>query len=113
MQHGRHGIVQNPAAVFHPGHPHGLLHTARPLLRHARHLRFGLPAVWWGGPGVYSYDPAVQAAPSEEPGAVYPTDNFGPGPEGYPVPVRRGCFSQDYKVPAEGGGERIINVVRC
>ena len=108
-----HWIVRNTAPVLRPHPIPGSLHTARPFLRHVRPLRFGLPVVWWGGPAVYSYDPDAEVVPSEEPQVIYPTDSFDPGPEGYPLPRRQDCYSQEYKVPAERGGERTINVIRC
>src|SRR5437773_6877352 len=70
-----HWIVRNTPPVP------GSLHTVRPHVRHVRSLRFGLPVVWWGGPAVYSYDPAAEITPSEEPQVVYPTDSFDPGPQ--------------------------------
>jgi hypothetical protein len=86
------------------------LHALRPLARHVR--PFGWPQIWWGGAGIYSYDPDAQTAGTVEPQPVYPRD-LGPEPYYNPVRVRGACTSEQYKVPAEGGGESTVNVVRC
>jgi hypothetical protein len=93
-------------------------------LRRGRFFSAGLPvsvwgdAPWYGGyiDPSYSYgapppDPAIYSYPA----TASPAADGGPVRERviYVMPPRPGCSTQTYHVPAEKGGERSINVVRC
>jgi hypothetical protein len=91
---------------------------------HFRHRRFfagGLPVTVWGDAPWYSgyYDPSGYVAPYQQPTYTYPTATY-PAPDTivreriiYVLPPRPSCSTQTYLVPAERGGERSINIVRC
>jgi hypothetical protein len=111
----------------------GHLPIARPALRaHTPFARFrhrrrffdnGFAAgVWSYGDGYGGYyEPTGDAVPYDAPPDSYPTAAPPPPPYTGPVreriiyvmPARPSCSTQTYKVPAESGGERSINVVRC
>jgi hypothetical protein len=81
-------------------------------------------APWYGGGGYYDPSDTVAsgAQPDDRPG-YSPSYSYPvyPSPDGtvvrerviYVIPFRPGCGTQTYRVPAEGGGRRSINVVRC
>jgi hypothetical protein len=92
-------------------------------LRHRRFLSAGLPVSVWGDGSWYGgyIDPSYYyGAPPPAP-AIYSYPATASPAEGVPVrerviyvmPPRPGCSTQTYHVPAEKGGERSINVVRC
>jgi hypothetical protein len=93
-------------------------------LRHRRFVETGVLSSWgdlpWGsGYGSGYYDSSSYLPPLEQPAYTYPTSSYpvadGPVRERiiYVLPPRPSCGTQTYKVPAEDGGERSINVVRC
>jgi hypothetical protein len=92
---------------------------------HFRHRRFfggGLPVAIWGDVPWYSggyYDSPSYVPPYQQPIYTYPTAAY-PAPETivreriiYVLPPRPSCSTQTYRVPAQDGGVRSINVVRC
>jgi hypothetical protein len=101
------------AAPAHAGHVAPFAH-----LRHRRFLAAGfwgdLP--WYGG----YYDPSGYLPAYQQPTYIYPTTTAYPAVDApvreriiYVMPPRPSCSTQTYTVPAEDGGERSINVVRC
>jgi hypothetical protein len=91
---------------------------------HFRHRRFfagGLPITVWGDAPWYNgyNDPSGYVPPYQQPIYTYPTAAY-PSPDTivreriiYVLPPRPSCSTQTYLVPAERGGERSINIVRC
>jgi hypothetical protein len=97
---------------------------------HRRFFGAGWPLSVWGDAPWYAgggyYDPSDTVASGEQsddrpgysPSYSYPVY---PSPAGtvvrerviYVIPFRPGCGTQTYRVPAEGGGRRSINIVRC
>lgn len=120
VMHPFHAPIARPAIPVRP-------FTARPRVRapfaHFRNRRFfdaGWPIATWGDTSGYSgyYDPNAGAVPYEQPTNGYPPlppREAGPVRERiiYVMPARPSCSTQTYKVPAESGGERSIDVVRC
>jgi hypothetical protein len=99
---------------------------ARAPFAHLRHRRFfsaGLPVSIWGdAPGYSGYlDPSYYYGAPPDPGiysypaTAAPAADVAPVRERviYVMPPRPSCSTQTYRVPAESGGERSINVVRC
>jgi hypothetical protein len=81
-------------------------------LRHRRFFSNGV-AVWGDAPWYSDYtDPASYYG--SYPAAASPADDV-PVQERviYVMPPRPGCTTQTYRVPADSGGKRSINVVRC
>jgi hypothetical protein len=118
-----HGPIVRPGIV--PGRPFAARPFARApfaRFRHRRAFDAGWPVGAWGDYSGSSsssyYDPNAGAVSYEPPAAGYPPlppPEVGPVRERiiYVMPARPSCSTQTYKVPAEGGGEKSINVVRC
>jgi len=116
-----------PAGRAARGAPAHALSAAQ--FRHRRFFATGWPLSVWGDAPWYAggyYDPSDTAAsgdqPDDRPGYSSPYSYpVYPSPDGtvvrerviYVIPFRPGCGTQTYRVPAEGGGRRSINVVRC
>lgn len=91
-------------------------------LRHRGFLSAGLPVSVWGDAPWYSgyIDPSYYYSAPPDP-AIYSYPATASPADSVPVrerviyvmPPRPSCSTQTYHVPAESGGERSINVVRC